>query len=45
MKISLTVFNLKSVHMYMVEMAMFDVQRAITPKVGQSELWVHILEL
>ena len=23
----------------MVEMAMFNVQRAITPKVGQPELW------
>ena len=31
----------------MVEMAMFDVQRAITPKVGKPELWfmcsVHCL--
>ena len=39
MKISQTVFNLQSGHKYMVEMAMFKVQRAITPKVGQPELW------
>ena len=31
--ISHTVFNLQSGHEYMVEMAMFNVQRAITPKV------------
>ena len=38
MKISQMVFNLLSVHKYMVEMAMFNVQRAITPKVGKPEL-------
>ena len=39
MIVSQTVFNLESGHKYMVEMAMFNVQRAITPKVGKSELW------
>ena len=34
MSISQTVFSLKSGHVYMVEIAMFNVQRAITPKVG-----------
>ena len=38
MKISQTVFNLLSGHEYMVEMAMCNVQRAITPKVAKSEL-------
>ena len=38
MKISQTVFTLQSRHKYMVEMAMFNVQRAITPKVGKPEL-------
>ena len=38
MKISQTVFTLQSRHEYMVEMAMFNVQRAITPKAGKSEL-------
>ena len=33
------VFNLQSRHKYMVEMAMFNVQRAITPKGGKPELW------
>ena len=37
-KTSHRVFNLKSGHEYMVEMAMFNVQRAITPKVGKQEL-------
>ena len=37
-KISGTVFNLQSGHEYMVEMAMFNVQRAIIPKVGKPEL-------
>ena len=37
MKISQTVFNLQSGHEYMVEMAKFNVQRAITPKVGKPE--------
>ena len=32
MKISQTVFKLQSGHEYMVEMAMFNVQKAITPK-------------
>ena len=40
MKISKTVFNLQSRHKYIVEMAMFNVQRAIhvTPKVGKPKL-------
>ena len=38
MKISGMVFNLQSGHEYMVEMAMLNVQRAITPKVGKPEL-------
>ena len=33
-----TVFNLQSGNKYMVEMDMFNVQRAITPKVGKPEL-------
>ena len=36
--ISRMVFNLKSGHEYITEMAMFKVQRAITPKVGKPEL-------
>ena len=36
--ISGTVFNLQLGQGYMVEMAMFNVQRAITPKVGKPEL-------
>ena len=32
------VFNLQSRHEYMVEMAMFIVQRTITPKAGKPEL-------
>ena len=31
-------FNLKTSHKYMVEMVMFNVQRAITPKVGKPVL-------
>ena len=38
MKISQRVFNLQSGHEYIVEMAMFNVQRAITPKIGKPEL-------
>ena len=38
-KISGTVFKLQSGHKYMVEIAMFNIQRAITPKVGKQELW------
>ena len=38
MKISQTVFNLHSVHKYMVEIAMLNVERAVTPKVGEPEL-------
>ena len=50
MKMSKTVFNLQSGHKYMVEMAMFNVQREISPKVGNSELRFmsfacHIIEL
>ena len=37
-KISLTVFDLESRHEYMVEMAIFNVQRAVTSKVGKQEL-------
>ena len=37
-EISKPVFNLQSGHKYMVEMAMFNVQREISPKVGKSEL-------
>ena len=36
-----TVFNLQSGHKYIVEMAMFNVQRAITPKVGKT-VTVHV---
>ena len=32
-------FNLQSGHKYMVKMAMFNVQRAVTPKVGKPDLW------
>ena len=35
MNISQMVFNLQSGHEYMVEMAMFNIQRAITLKVGK----------
>ena len=50
MKISQTVFNLQSGHKYMVEKAVFNVQRVITPKVGQPELQFmssafHVMEL
>ena len=38
MKIPITVFNLQSGHKYTVEMAMFNVQREIFPKVGKSEI-------
>ena len=31
-------FNLQSGHKYIVEMAMFNVQWAMTPKVGKPEL-------
>ena len=41
-EISQTVFNLQSGHEYMVEMAIFNVQRAITPKVGQTRVMVHV---
>ena len=37
-KISGTVFNLHSGYEYIVETAMFNVQRTITPKVGKPEL-------
>ena len=39
MKISQMVFNLQSGHEYMVEKAMFYIQRGITSKVGKPELW------
>ena len=38
MKISQMVFNLQSRHDYVVEMVMFNVQRAITPRVSKPEL-------
>ena len=38
MKIFKTVFKLQSGHKYMVEMAMFNVQREISQKVGKSVL-------
>ena len=43
-------FNLQSGHKYIVEMALFNVQRAITPKVGKQELRFmcsarHLMEL
>ena len=38
MKISETIFNLQSGHEYMVEIVTFNVQRAITLKVGKPEL-------
>ena len=38
MKISKKVFNLECGHEYMVEVAMFNVQKAITPKVGNQQL-------
>ena len=39
MKISQTVSELWSRHGYMVELAMFNVQRVTIPKVGKTELW------
>ena len=33
-----TIINLQSGHEYVVEMAVFDVQRAITPKIGKPVL-------
>ena len=39
MKISQTVFNLQSGHEYIVEMAIFHVQRATTPELGNPEFW------
>ena len=38
MKISKTAVNLQSGHKYLVEMAMFNVQRKISPQVSKSEL-------
>ena len=40
MKISQRVFNIQSGHEYIVEKVMFNVQKAITSKVGISELWL-----
>ena len=37
-KISEKVFNLQSGLKYMVKMAMFNVERAVTPKIGKSEI-------
>ena len=39
MKISQTVLKLQSGHKFVIEMAIFNVQRAITPKVCNPELW------
>ena len=39
MKVSQTVLKLQSGHKYVIEMAIFNVQRAITPKVCNPELW------
>ena len=39
MKISQTVSQLWSRHEYIIEMTMFNVQMAITLKVGKPELW------
>ena len=38
MRISQMVFNLQSGHEYMVEMAMFNIQRVITPNVSKPKL-------
>ena len=50
MKISRTIFNLQSELKYMVEMAMFNVQRAEPPKVSKLQLQLissacHLMEL
>ena len=39
MKISQTDFKSQSGHKYLVEMAVFSIQRAITSNVGNPELW------
>ena len=39
MKISQTVCNLHNGHEYMVEMAMFNIQKGNNSKNRQSELW------
>ena len=39
MKIYQTVFNLQSRYEYMVEIVIFNVQRAITPQLGKPKLW------
>ena len=39
MKISETAFNSQTWHEYTVEMAIFNVQREITQKVENPELW------
>ena len=41
MKISQMVFSLQSGHEYMVEMAVFNVQRTITPKLGKPKVWFN----
>ena len=45
MKTSQTVFNLQSGHVYMVKMAMFNVQMAITPKVGNQSYGACVLDV
>ena len=44
-KISRTVFNLHSGHEYILEMAMFNVQRAITPKVDDQRYGSSVLHV
>ena len=44
-KISGTVFNLQSRHVHRVEMAKFNVQRAITPKVGKQSYSSCVLHI
>ena len=43
--ISLTIFNLQSGHEYMVEMTMFNVKRAITPKVSNQSYSSCVLHI
>ena len=43
--ISQMVFNLQGRHKYTVEMAMFNVQRAITPKVGNQKYLSCVLHV
>ena len=38
-------FQLTEQHEYMAEVAMFNVQRAITPKVGNQSYSLHVLHV